>query len=477
MEKTVTLKKIIYLLLYLLFGISMFFSYDTLYKIIIVSTINLFIGCIGLKVFGYKLCSFPMIFCILTFLFHLGQVYVVVFNISIDLPFDPIHRLNSIDLYNSLKFIVRVHYMLYLGVMLARLLSLDKKDTNELIKNLEVADPIKKNNQIGKARTMGHIIIMLSVFPKLYINISKYILYFQGGYLDTYLVQVNGYINILASIFVVGVALIIIANKDNKRKAIIIYFLYALYSIMFMITGNRIVPLIEIITLTIVLTKFVIKVRFKTGILFLISSYILLIFINGISEYRMSGDFSWEVFKLENNPIIDAMAEFGCTLISVGYAFETFPNQVDFNFGMTYIHGFLTIFPNFGYMDTLRGSLCYVYEFANSSALGGSYIGELYYNFGQFGILFAGVFGLIIGVLYNKMEKYANNMNYVNYAIALLGVPTIISLVRGYVIDLYRIYFVFGIFIKIIDLLYVKHLEFHYVLPKYRNNYRGYYNS
>ena len=78
----------------------------------------------------------------------------------------------------------------------------------------------------------------------------------------------------------------------------------------------------------------------------------------------------------------------------------------NFNFGLTYVVSWCAIYPNTG---GLLGNIPNMYAFLNyldtKLPLGGSYIGELYFNFGWFGILFAIFIGMFVGWTSAKVES------------------------------------------------------------------------
>ncbi|WDC84195.1 hypothetical protein PL321_18425 [Caloramator sp. mosi_1] len=78
------------------------------------------------------------------------------------------------------------------------------------------------------------------------------------------------------------------------------------------------------------------------------------------------------------------MEEISGTIHTVQITMEKMGNELKYAKGMTYIKSLLLIFPNIGgILDNILYTSTYG-KMLNVPYIGGSYIGEIYYNFGFF---------------------------------------------------------------------------------------------
>lgn len=105
----------------------------------------------------------------------------------------------------------------------------------------------------------------------------------------------------------------------------------------------------------------------------------------------------------------------------------------------------MIIFPNiFGILDSFKNSFIFVYNFPPSYrfALGGSYLGELYFNFEDISCILTiliGIFiGIVIGILDKKILECIKKDSMIELSIYIIIFINILSWIRGYFADMVR---------------------------------------
>jgi hypothetical protein len=150
----------------------------------------------------------------------------------------------------------------------------------------------------------------------------------------------------------------------------------------------------------------------------------------------------WEAFlkNFTGSPIIDLVAELGGTINTIYLVINQVPNYIPYSYGSTYLASFLSVFPNIGGVFTEINTYAHYVNSLQGSALGGSFIGELYFNFSYLGVIIAIFVGVLVNKVSLKIEKniyigsYFNTAYYAPLFINFLWWPrdAFVSIVRPY---------------------------------------------
>ena len=122
-------------------------------------------------------------------------------------------------------------------------------------------------------------------------------------------------------------------------------------------------------------------------------------------------------------------------MIALILAMRFVPSIIGYGYGVGYASGFLNIFPNVnGFIDSYRDSMVYVSNFPvqYQQYMGGSYIGELYFNFGYFSVIFAILIGIFIGFICNMVSNKNNYDKSLSYIICLIIYTNMLWWIRDY---------------------------------------------
>ena len=139
-----------------------------------------------------------------------------------------------------------------------------------------------------------------------------------------------------------------------------------------------------------------------------LAGYCSLILLNIVSQTRKTGitfEIIMDAFKLSSSssPIFTALEEFGNTLGSLCYTIYSNPKSAIMNYGVfnpiirclnaiPNLGGFLDSFQNIFYVNTN-----FIKSLPFSNSLGGSFLCELYFDFGEIGFMFSVFIGIMVG--------------------------------------------------------------------------------
>lgn len=412
---------------------------DWLKKAAILSILQLVINIFALIKFGEKPFSLPVLFLLFSWVFHFGNISIFGLNLSAKLTFTMLTQVPNYIVKDSVEYAFFVQSFVAFGMFLVLII---KKNDGDVMKAHG-----EDEKYLSFIRNLGAILILIGIIPTLYIDIGKIILFFSSGYVATYSLAQNGPLVILARVFKVGIFLLIIGYKNRPKTATILFLMIIFYQLLIMISGNRGQAVVEFIGLFYLYTNTIYKIRLKTIIPYGIIGYFLIVILNALSVFRLDKSPNFEDLmvafteSLQTSPIILVLHEFGGTLITVCYSFLAFSGGDYIQYGTNYLFSLLTVFPNvMGIFDGIYTNAIYVENFPESfrTYIGGSYIGEIYFSFKQFGIPFALFIGIAISFFSRKINKAIVQKKYILLCIYMIIFPDTLWWIRGYFIDIVR---------------------------------------
>lgn len=282
-------------------------------------------------------------------------------------------------------------------------------------------DKIVNQKERGKfsdfeLRVMGWLLLSISIIPTFILLKNSIETVQQGGYFSLYqqekVTSFKAAPSVLSDFLIPGTLFLLGgSNLKNKKIPLIISFiLIIIYTFIQFMLGSRssaIMPLIAYLWLFDMKIKKIPRLPLLFGgavTLFIIFPFVK--FIRNSTEINLLDAF--REFFMVQNPVIAILNEMGFSMATVAYTIEFIPSIKNFEFGMSYIYGLLTILPNiFGDIHPaatkkLADWLVSTIDTSLASIGGGygySFIAEAYANFGWLGSPLA---MLIIGYLYRS---------------------------------------------------------------------------
>lgn len=404
-------------------------------------------GLFMLYISGFSMASFAVLFEIFSFLFHGGQPLLEYLDINAQRPFDIYLLVGSSDVATAMRFYIGTQFMLIFGMAITHI----SKQRYQRIQTVHPSECKLEGNDKTQCRTVfriGRVLFCVGLLPRLFIDISQFILFLQGGYLATYTTGINGYVQVVAYCFQVGILMMVIGQQKSKKNATIITIAVTAYFIITMLKGGRATQVVYIIALWLLYFKLVSKITFKKSILILTICYTGIVFLSVIGNIRSFGSEGYSQFSnlfkssLQLQTLWNSLGEFGGTAITLCYSVIFFPKVVPFAYGVPYITSFMSLLPNIGgILTNFQSKWIYVNQFPKQYrfALGGSYAGELFYNFGFIGgIIAALVLGILIGKYSNAIDKSILQRRWLRLSIYMIPFATLLIWIRGYFADSVR---------------------------------------
>lgn len=441
--------------------VSLKMSNETIWFVyfFILTTIQLIFHIIIIYKLYKEILNFSIIFLLCSYFFNYGHLFLKAFNIEFgpNVLF-PLWYVDFSIYKQSAIFTFLVQSFVFVGIILIYLFCKKRK------KPLLRSNKFNFNNvDLNSIKIIGFVFFAIGIIPTLYVDISKLLLFYQGGYLNALHMHIHDFVQVIANCINFSVFALIIAYHNDKRKANIIFFLTVFYKVIMMSSGGRGQTIVFLLCLFLVWGSIVQKISFKNLILLIVIGYFALSLLNFIASVRNIATFNIDnivsifIKSITSNQITLALSEFGSTFSTICFTIESKPN---ISFGLNYILPILLVLPNIKGFNTPIVDLMiftkhiYTYE----QPIGGSYVAELYYSFSWFGIIFAIFVGLFIGFITYKIYVSKRNNNYFSLLLYSCLTPSVLWWIRGYFGAIYREY-IWHISLAIIILIIINKLR------------------
>lgn len=324
----------------------------------------------------------------------------------------------------TLRIIVTCLNMIFLGGILGSGLKL-KNNFSKIHLNNESKDELFK---IAKA------LLILSFPFRLFIDVRTFIAAIAGGYYGAIAVQYSGIVDCIAGFWYSAVILYYLGLNDVKKKKRFLTFTVC-YMLLVMLTGNRghqVVCLIMLFVIVLLENK---KIDVKKIIYGIILAYAGLVFIDVIYSMRESGiDYFLKNFvtivseSLRANILFETIGSFGETIFTPYLVIQGIDTgRITPSFGECFYKSVVSIFPTIGTTMACINSEANFPKMLNTwSAIGGSIVGEMYYNFKAA----YGVFACVVGAVLAKISyQITDGLKNKKYTVLLYAIPIFTNLI------------------------------------------------
>lgn len=385
---------------------------DSLFYIGLLSLLSIIILTFTTKMKTNNLITPYFIFLVLSYIFHFGQLLLILFNI----PLNSYERF-QVSSYNYMYLVQAASYAL-IGLNIFHLSGLLLLKRNHPISELINHDSLNtSNSRLILLNKFGILLFCITIIPTIYVDISQIIKATELGYVEAYKYGNSYLLSLFTNLFPISLVALLITWKKTKKWEIIYYGVIAWNIIKMVLVGNRSYPIALIIMLFLIKHRFVKPYTRKDYISLSIYGSVFIVvlgFIASIRNLASKGNIINELVKyvLTNNPFIVVLNELGGTLITLIISIIYIPSAVSYANGLTYIGSISIILPFsthiFGDMFERYISLGEVLNSYFGGGLGGSYIAETYFNFGWYGIILMFIYGGLLAK-YTNLFYSSNN--------------------------------------------------------------------
>ncbi len=425
MKISYSVRSNLYALLYLvisviaILGTYVFNSANGFYVLSIAITIELcFFLLIMKKASGYIL-SFATIFVLILAVFHFGQIFIC--------GYWP-------DLITELKLRIVLNYfpnseciaamriinISFVGICFGLILSSRNiEDYCKYVTKDSVFDSIKCEKHA--------IFLIVFTFPiKMIIDLAFFYLSFSDSFTNAviWLGNFPDIVRTIGDFSMIGFGVLIVSLAYDKHKQCRVFVFIILYLLIQIISGRRseTISYIAIIAFLYYQSKEHKKRKTSQILIVVILGYLLLtlmyttVRIRDLDNRTLEGFFElfWRLLT-KQNIFMEAIREYGNTGYTPVCVLNNWLNKYNPSYGKSYVFGLSAILPNIGgLVSQLINSSTYAIQLqkygmvlSGFKNIGGSVIGELFFNFGKIGgIVVSPVLGLFIGVLSQKVNIY-----------------------------------------------------------------------
>lgn len=417
------------------------------------STVQLILALIILKMNKNSIFSITAIFLILSYLFHFGQAIIIAYGFNDIYAHRSILSITSPESFlKAMYFAMVSHYFITLGMVWS---STTRKPL------LVIQD--NENIMLNRLKFIAIIVLIVTIVPLIYLDILKIITVKSSGYVstyETYTTGINKFLHLFAQFARPAITLLLISYKNDKKKANLIFGLSSLYFIFMMISGDRGTNIINLLTNIFVYYKIIRNLKTKNIIIVAVIGYFFMGFVSTISILRDTSQISidgliyYYKYRSSDGIIYSVLREFGLTIKTLIYSIDFTSASSEYNYGSTYIFSWMNLSPKLpdSIIKAFSTDFTFVKSFplAYQESLGGSYLGELFYNFGWFGSIISFFVGRLIGNIDNSIENAIDNKNWVVFSLLMILFPNLLLWVRGYFVELIFRLFWLGTFVLLI---------------------------
>ncbi|MEC6747646.1 O-antigen polysaccharide polymerase Wzy [Marinilactibacillus sp. XAAS-LB27] len=383
------------------------------------------------KVVGIEFFSLAGIFTWLNFLFHLGQPILKAISPEYSMGFDVSYFVSNETFINSAQYSLLIIMFVTLGIITLKCFETD----NTKIQNQNLKFNTISQNNLFK---LGLVIFVPTFLVEAYIQLSRLLIALSSGYLATFNVEFGGFTAFFATFSIVGAVIMLLGSKNDFKRGLFITGVYTLFYIITMFSGGRMWQVIKLILIFYYFIR-VYNIQFtKKNMFFIVlTGYLAAGFLGAVAEFRsyeVSGtDYIIQIFRdiILNNPILDVMDEFGASIYTLTLTIDKTPITVPHSWGSQFITNLVSILPNFSSsIEQINNNSNYVL-LLETPTIGGSFIGEVYYSFRNFGPLLGFIVGTAAQAITTEVEKGFKNNNYHFIIYTIMLQYSFISWVRG----------------------------------------------
>lgn len=377
--------------------------------------------------------SIPNLFSLFSLFFHMGQIIKDTFNLdgTVPLPFENYASIDSIQAAFWFYLFSQTIFSIAVGITCTLPISEQKHES--------VFSKILDRDSIFIAK----ILIMIGILPNIYIDLMSLMGAAAMGYEGVYSLYFPQPLRSLAFFFDAGLIILLFGWSHSSRVKWLFIFVIA-YKCLIMSSGGR-QQNVTFLLIWIYTYFFIIqKLTIKKCILLSVMCILGLFFINAIGTLRTTGDFNLiDILTLlfsgkMSQTLGNSLGEFGAAFDTLEVAVQYVPDTINYGYGRTYIAGLISIIPLIvQQIPFLAETTVFLSQLPQSIvfAFGGSYLGELYYNFSWFGVMGNFVIGVVLGKIHNRITSRNHSCLLQKGWSAILAISMLLF-IRGYFTDM-----------------------------------------
>ena len=410
----------------------------TIFGVCLIVELMLYLGILRYQTGSFL--NFATIFMCTLFVFQFGQVVILAFFSDMVAKYQMrivLTYFNDKDCFDAL---IKMN-MAFVAMLMGSLLSdvRIRLNSNRAIVNEIVS--LDTNLQVERWAKL----IIVCTFPiKFFVDALLVLKSFTQGFLNAshWLQSFPNFIRTYGNISLVGFALLIVSLRNKPKQQKIAYISIMIYLIVLMLSGWRSENVAYVVVITyLYIASRDMKIKGRNVIGLAIAFYLFLAVLYTVVAVRFSADRSldayFDMFSRvvlgDKNVILESLREYGNTGYTTMCVLERWLPTHDISMGKSYFFGVFAIFPNVtGVAGRLTTEAAFALDLQRSGALfsdysniGGSILGEFFFNFGIIG---GTVFAFVIGYFIGRMSlSVSRHVRYNNVISLIYYIPIMFS--------------------------------------------------
>ena len=405
------------------------FSYT---QMAIVSIVQLILNLMALK-FLVKLdfISIPCMFVLFTFIFHCGEILKYGFDIPGTDYFPLELYASNFEISKAFIFYLLSQAFIFLGIGVSI-----KTIQNSIYRINQLSMKLPKDS-----KNTGRILFGIGIIPRLFLDVYQLYISSRGGYMALFTENIPQFVSTLAFFFDAGVIYLLISESD-KKKTTTIFWGVLLYKAFTMLSGSRQDKVCFLLIWIYIYYLIKNKLNIKKTLVLIIMSFLGFYFISSIGAGRVNSDIEFGGFLSTINTfsytIGSSLSEFGSAFNTLVLAVKYTPFNISYGYGLSFVAAIVSCVPLLvARIPLLADKTIFITQLPGSiyHSLGGSFLGELFYNFSWIGPVFCIFIGSILGKSHYGIKNKDNNLSNVACLYSVIGTAMFLY-VRGYVTDM-----------------------------------------
>lgn len=288
-------------------------------------------------------------------------------------------------------------------------------------------------------KPLAKCLILVGLPFWLYVNGSKMMGAASDAYRGVYSLVIPAPIQALSFFFEAGLLLMLLVI-GRERKGTALFWAVVAINVVLMATGSRQYSVCFLAVWCLVYFSYLKRLSPGRTVGMVVACVCLLFLIDAFGELRTSG-FSFEALSAYFakasffDVVWDSLGEFGSAFSTLVTSMTNVPSVLPYGMGATYVAGVLSIIPVLVSRFPLLKAATQFTTSIGSAFLGGSMLGEFFYNFGWLGIACSFLVGALLAWCQGRLNEAEDEGRIVYvWASAVLAV-FLLLFIRGYFTD------------------------------------------
>lgn len=372
---------------------------------------------------------FVILFLVANWIFNCGQIACIAAGYGTD------DVLNLDFRWYGSPAIIESAFRFYLysqTLVAAGALLLQKTPSNKPVSG--VAGHVAKHKALAKS------LIFVGLPFWLYVNGSKMMGAASDAYRGVYSLVIPAPIQALSFFFEAGLLLMLLVI-GRERKGTALFWAVVAINVVLMATGSRQYSVCFLAVWCLVYFCYLKRLSPGRAVGMVVVCVCLLFLVDAFGELRTTG-FSFEALSsyLAKASFFDvawdSLGEFGSAFSTLVTSMTNVPSVLSYGMGATYVAGILSVVPMLvSRFLLLKAATQFTTAMSGSAFLGGSMLGEFFYNFGWFGIVGSFLVGALLAWCQSRLNEAGKGERVVYVWVSAVLAVFLLLFIRGYFTD------------------------------------------